>query len=176
VNHTHNWKCNRAIRKKVVIQAWEICTTPREKFNRGVDHYRKGVRAFDDVQELLFLSHEIVDLAIEVLDYLGRAVDGDECGDVVERRVACEEARVRGSQKLLVCGLESHGQMEAVYTRDPRARAGKLENSRGICLVGERRMGVTAWKSERRVVLAAVVGWSFSRLPLWYPAGRAKLR
>lgn len=53
--------------------------------------------AFDHIEELLLLLLQVVDLTIEVLDYLGGAVDGDEGCDVVQRRVAGEEARVRGS-------------------------------------------------------------------------------
>lgn len=95
--HTHDWQCNGAISKEVIIQVRKICSTAREEFDGGVNLCRKGILAFDHIEELLLLLLQVVDLTIEVLDYLGGAVDGDEGCDVVQRRVAGEEARVRGS-------------------------------------------------------------------------------
>ena len=47
-------------------------------------------------------------LGAEVLDDRSRSIKGDKCGDVVEGRVAGQSGLFWRSEKLLVCGLESH--------------------------------------------------------------------
>lgn len=47
-------------------------------------------------------------LGLEVFDDLGGAIQSDESGNVVERRVLCEKRRVWRSEKLLVCSLKRH--------------------------------------------------------------------
>lgn len=87
MDHTHNGKRNHAIGQEVIVQAGEISSTTGKEFKRGMDLYRQGVAALDDVEELLLVLREVMGLAGEVLDDGRGAVEGDESRNVVERRV-----------------------------------------------------------------------------------------
>lgn len=105
---TYNWECNNAICQEVVIQLWQICSTSNEEFNGSRNLDGKRVAALDHSEVFFLLLLELAGLVVQVLDDLGGAIDGDQRGDVVERRVAGQESRVRRRQKLLVDGLERH--------------------------------------------------------------------
>ena len=73
--------------------------------------YCQSVSTFNHIQKLLLLLLELATLAGKVLDDFRRAIEGNESGNVVERRVVCEKGGVRSSQKLLVCSLKRHGDL-----------------------------------------------------------------
>lgn len=104
----YDWESHNAIREEVVVQAGKVCAASCEKFEGSVNLNRKGVSTLNSVQELLLLLLELVALGSKVLEDFGRAIEGDERGDVVQRRVVSEERGVRSSQKLRVCSLKRH--------------------------------------------------------------------
>jgi hypothetical protein len=106
--YTNNWQRHKAVGKKVVIQAGKICSASGQELNGGRNLNCKGALTFDNVKEFLLLLGEIMALAIEVLDYLQATVHGDEGGNIVKRRVVCEEALIRRSEKPLVRSLKIH--------------------------------------------------------------------
>lgn len=74
-----------------------------------MNFYGQTVCAFHHIQELLLVLLQLVGLAIEVFDDLGRTLDRRQSGDVVQRRVAGEEGGIWGCEELLVGGLKRHG-------------------------------------------------------------------
>lgn len=108
-DHTHDGKGYNAIGKEVVIQGWQISSASRKELNCSVNLRRKGVAALYHAEELLLVLLEVVDLARKVLEDLVGAIDGDECCNIVEGRVAGQRARVGRSEKLLVGIFKGHG-------------------------------------------------------------------
>lgn len=85
---TYNWECNNSISEKVIIQVWQICSTSHEKLYCSMDLDRERVSTFNHREVFFLLLLEIAGLVIEVLDDFGGAIDGNESGNVIERRVA----------------------------------------------------------------------------------------
>ena len=71
------------IREEVVVQARQVGSPSSEKLDCGVDLNRERVLTLHYTQKLFLLLLEVVVLAIEVLDDLGRAIDSCQRGDVV---------------------------------------------------------------------------------------------
>jgi hypothetical protein len=105
---TYNWERNNAIGEEVVVQAGKICAASSEKFEGGVNLYRQSVAAVNHIQKLLLLLLELMALAGKMLEDFGRAIEGDERCNVVERRVVSQERGVWSLQKLPVCSLKRH--------------------------------------------------------------------
>lgn len=71
-----------------------------------MDLYRKGIVAFDHIEELLLLLLQVARLAIEMFDDLRRAIDSNQSGDVVEGRIGGQQSRIWRSEELFVDSLE----------------------------------------------------------------------
>lgn len=82
--NTDDRESDDAICQKVVVQGWQICSSPGLEFDAGMNLDGDGICAFDHVQELLLLLLELVVLDVQVLDDLCRAVNGCEGCNVVE--------------------------------------------------------------------------------------------
>jgi hypothetical protein len=85
-------ECNHSICEKVVIQAWQICSSSHEKLDGGVNLYRQSIVAFDHIEVLFLLLLQVANLTIEMLDDFRGAIDRDEGCDVVEGRVGGQES------------------------------------------------------------------------------------
>jgi hypothetical protein len=109
---TYNWESHNAIGEEIVVQAGKICAASCEKLERGVNFYGQSISAFNRVQEFFFLLLELVALAGKMLEDLGRAIEGDESCNVVERRVVSQERGVWSRQKLLICSLKRHDERQ----------------------------------------------------------------
>jgi hypothetical protein len=172
---TYDRESDNAIRQEVVIQAGEVCAASGEKFERGLDLRYQRVSAVDHVQELLLLLLKLASLTGKVLDDFRRAIEGDERGNVVERRVVSQEFRIRSSQELPVCSLKRHDDGGFVYSEclDGSRRRWQMQEEkvwRGqIRNVDEFEEGTEGvWRSERQTGVV----WAWVCLFATFPSSK----
>jgi len=83
-----------AIGEELVVKPRQVRTTTVLELEGQLRLDGQGVLPLDDVDELLLVLLDLVARGVEVLDYVCRAVEAGEGGNVVQGRVLGQRGRV----------------------------------------------------------------------------------
>lgn len=96
------------IAQEVIVKSGQVSAAAGDKLELGVDLGGEGSGALDNVKKLLILLIQLIALGIQMLDDLGRAMEGGGRGDVVKSSIGGQQRRIWGSKELPVDRRRGH--------------------------------------------------------------------